>query len=191
VAFRRSELHITRARFVTQIRFDLTANSSIAARMDELKLLAHPPVRARATVTSGIDRACDLRLIERGPGSEWAFAHLEQYAALVNCDFGFALQHIEEPLHWLTYREGEHVDWHLDTGVGMAARRKLSITIQLSEPSNYTGGSLEFPDGTFHPFARYTGATICFPSYLFHRVTPVTEGVRESLVAWIAGSPFT
>jgi PKHD-type hydroxylase len=176
---------------VTQVRFDLTANSSIAARMDELKLLAHEPIRARTTLSSAIDRACELRLIERSEMAEWAFVHLEQYIERVNREFGFVLERIEEPLQWLTYREGEHVDWHLDTGVGKAARRKLSITIQLTDPSSYAGGSLEFPDGMFHPFARNVGATICFPSYLYHRVTPVTTGVRESLVAWVAGPSFT
>jgi PKHD-type hydroxylase len=29
-----------------------------------------------------------------------------------------------------------------------------------------------------------------FPSYTLHRVTPVTEGTRYSMVGWITGKPF-
>jgi PKHD-type hydroxylase len=34
---------------------------------------------------------------------------------------------------------------------------------------------------------RSRGAFIIFPSFMLHRVTPVTRGVRWSLVAWIHG----
>lgn len=29
-----------------------------------------------------------------------------------------------------------------------------------------------------------------FPSYVMHRVKPVTEGVRYSLVCWVSGPSF-
>jgi len=32
-------------------------------------------------------------------------------------------------------------------------------------------------------------ATLCFfPSFVLHRVTPLTSGVRTSLVTWLAGA---
>ena len=34
------------------------------------------------------------------------------------------------------------------------------------------------------------GSIVIFPSYLWHRVTPVTKGVRYSLVIWNLGYPF-
>jgi len=32
---------------------------------------------------------------------------------------------------------------------------------------------------------------LIFPSYLWHRVTPVTKGIRKSLVAWVIGPQFS
>jgi PKHD-type hydroxylase len=34
------------------------------------------------------------------------------------------------------------------------------------------------------------GTVIVFPSYVLHEVTPITQGTRHSLVAWLAGDPF-
>ena len=66
--------------------------------------------------------------------------------------------------------------------------RKLSVTVQLSDPSEYEGGGFEFlecpnPDES----SRKKGTVLVFPSYLKHRVLPVTKGTRKSLVAWFEG----
>jgi PKHD-type hydroxylase len=69
--------------------------------------------------------------------------------------------------------------------------RKLSITIQLSDPSDYEGGNLELffaNDPEIAP--KEQGLLLAFPSYTLHGVTPVTKGTRYSLVAWISGDPF-
>ena len=34
------------------------------------------------------------------------------------------------------------------------------------------------------------GSIIVFPSFIFHRVTPVTKGIRYSLVNWNVGQPY-
>ena len=34
------------------------------------------------------------------------------------------------------------------------------------------------------------GHAIIFASFLNHRVNPVTEGMRQSLVVWFGGKPF-
>lgn len=76
------------------------------------------------------------------------------------------------------------VDWNNDSGID----RKLSVTIQLSEPSDYEGGHFQF--GGIEepkPESRDKGTILVFPSYLPHCVTPVTSGVRKSLVAWFEG----
>lgn len=69
--------------------------------------------------------------------------------------------------------------------------RKLSITVQLSDPSDYEGGNFELffaNDPQIAP--KEQGLLVCFPSYTLHGVTPVTKGTRYSLVAWISGDPF-
>jgi PKHD-type hydroxylase len=75
--------------------------------------------------------------------------------------------------------------------------RKLSLTINLSDPSTYEGGDLRFDHGP-HELNRFTtckeikpqGSCVIFPSFTFHQVTPVTKGVRYSLVLWTLGYPF-
>ena len=37
---------------------------------------------------------------------------------------------------------------------------------------------------------RQKGTIIIFPSFIRHRVTPVTKGVRKSLVVWVDGPRF-
>lgn len=81
-----------------------------------------------------------------------------------------------------------HYDWHYDTHWDGEhnSDRKLSVTVQLSDPSEYEGGDFEFRDCET-PQAKAKGSVLIFPSYLEHRVLPVTSGVRRSLVAWFYG----
>lgn len=96
-------------------------------------------------------------------------------------------------LQFSAYGEGQYYDWHIDLGArGGLARRKLSVSVQLNDSSEYDGGDLEISLGPTNKLAsRKKGAMIIFPSYTRHRVLPVTRGTRYSLVAWFGGSaPF-
>jgi PKHD-type hydroxylase len=88
-----------------------------------------------------------------------------------------------------TYSVGEHYDWHIDLGPGKNSSRKLSLSLQLSDSSEYEGGELEFMN-VKEKTSREIGTLITFPAFLTHRVTPVTKGTRKSLVAWISGDSF-
>jgi PKHD-type hydroxylase len=69
--------------------------------------------------------------------------------------------------------------------------RKLSIVVQLSDPSEYVGGELKLH--TSHDpivINKESGMVVMFPSYTLHEVTPVTKGERYSLVAWVHGPAF-
>ena len=76
--------------------------------------------------------------------------------------------------------------------------RKISMTINLTEPDDYKGGDLKFDFGPHAGRGRFKtckeirprGSVIVFPSFLHHQVTPVTEGTRYSLVLWNLGKPF-
>jgi len=69
--------------------------------------------------------------------------------------------------------------------------RKLSVVIQLSDPSEYDGGNLQFMLGNESENAKKEkGMLYAFPSWVLHRVTPVTEGTRRSLVIWLSGPKF-
>ena len=85
--------------------------------------------------------------------------------------------------------EGGHFGWHMD--VGPRTPRKLSLTLQLTDPSRYQGGELQFFTGDIVRTApRDRGMLIAFPSYMVHQVTPVTAGTRKSIVAWVSGPQF-
>lgn len=121
-------------------------------------------------------------------------ANLGYYIAWANHNaFGFDLAFLQH-LQLATYRSERqgHFEWHRDVfwiHPHEAMQRKLTAIVQLSDPSEYEGGDLEL-DIIERPkcdMLRKQGTLIVFPSFLHHRVTPVTKGVRHSLVAWMAG----
>lgn len=112
--------------------------------------------------------------------------------------FGFDITRFNE-IQFTEYDSANsgHYSWHQDTSWTTPAlyRRKLSMVIQLSDSSDYTGGDFEVDTKTCleAPNAediRAIGTVIVFPSFLLHRVTPVTTGIRHSLVIWMEGPPF-
>lgn len=88
--------------------------------------------------------------------------------------------------------EGGHYDWHhdVDWNRNDGFDRKLSITIQLSSPEEYEGGDFLFNECQSPSQAKEKGTVLVFPSYLQHKVTPITKGVRKSLVAWFEGEKW-
>ncbi|MGY9049382.1 MAG: 2OG-Fe(II) oxygenase, partial [Rhodobacterales bacterium] len=88
-------------------------------------------------------------------------------------------------------REG-HFDWHADIGDGVvAARRKLTMVVQLSSEKGYEGGALEImPSANVVSAGRVRGTATLFPAFQLHRVTPVTKGERHSLTVWAHGPGF-
>ena len=79
----------------------------------------------------------------------------------------------------------------MDIGPHPINHRKVSVTIQLSNPEDYDGGELELWTGAgIQKVEKHKGCAILFPSYMLHRITPVTKGVRKSLVLWVGGSTF-
>lgn len=96
---------------------------------------------------------------------------------------------MNDAIQLLRYDAGErgHFRWHADT-LPSDMTRKISIVVPLSEAAEYEGGELQFNQGgTLHSVAQVPGRPVAFPSWLIHQVTPVTRGLRYSLVAWIRG----
>jgi hypothetical protein len=85
----------------------------------------------------------------------------------------------------LRYNEGGYYNFHTDSGPG-PIMRTLSAILNLSPADSYKGGQLEFRDGPL--ISMDEGDVILFPSnFCFpHRITPVTEGTRYSIVTWFA-----
>ena len=102
------------------------------------------------------------------------------------------------------YDVGDYYGWHADgfaepfqkEGPLKGKIRKLSMCVSLSKPEDYKGGELELdlstPDKKNIEVApmQEQGSVVVFPSHVQHRVKPVTQGTRYSLVAWFCGNAF-
>lgn len=120
---------------------------------------------------------------------------------LSNAIFGFATKandsswglnvEARSSLQFTEYTVDQYYGWHMDTFMLEDGMRKLSIIIQLTDPSDYEGGDFQF---RLHggqvddvPMLRQRGTVLVFPSWIEHQVTPVTKGKRQTLVAWMSG----
>jgi predicted 2-oxoglutarate/Fe(II)-dependent dioxygenase YbiX len=83
------------------------------------------------------------------------------------------------------YKESDYFDWHTDSTDIVYTDRFTSIVIQLND--KYTGGILEIKNikGESVSIENKIGTLYMFSSRLVHRVTPVEEGIRYSLVNWV------
>lgn len=128
-----------------------------------------------------------------GDEFEWVAQRMARLAADANREaFLFALDGFEEQLQLASYGRGHYYDWHIDRGRGAAARRrKITLSVQLTDPVNYVGGELEInADGRPFQAPKDQGAMVAFPAHVLHRVAPVVSGNRLSLVAWVHGPDF-
>tara|TARA_R110002073_G_scaffold332910_2_gene519659 strand:+ start:2113 stop:2700 length:588 start_codon:yes stop_codon:yes gene_type:complete len=130
--------------------------------------------------------------LENGTGHKWLYDRISNYAIQQNNErYFYDIRGIFESLQLMEYQPGDFFDWHLDFGSGHSSIRKLSLTIQLSDPNDYEGGELQFmrnKDIVNAPQKK--GTIIIFPSFIMHRVAPITQGKRRSIVGWISGPPY-
>ena len=106
--------------------------------------------------------------------------------------FGFDGMRLTEVAQFTHYLEGGFYDWHMDNdvlGKHQQPVRKISMTLLLSDPATFEGGELEFMSKGKTAKLKQ-GQAIFFASWLQHRVKPVTQGERKSLVMWFGGPSF-
>jgi PKHD-type hydroxylase len=105
--------------------------------------------------------------------------------------FKFEINGFNEGFQFTNYKApsgkyGRHMDRGYNTLI-----RKLSVSIQLTDASEYEGGELCLYDGDEAVIMdKSQGTLIVFPSFILHEVKPVTKGERNSLVSWITGPAF-
>ena len=87
-----------------------------------------------------------------------------------------------EPIQFTTYMPECYYGWHRDWSE--QNERRLSFSVQLDDPQDYTGGDLEFQEVPMKDNQRLKGTFFLFKSEVLHQVTPVTKGKRHSLVGW-------
>ena len=132
-----------------------------------------------------------IRYIPYDDRSSWIFDKLKTLVAEANdTAWNFDLYSIIDSLQYSEYLIGDHCDLHMDI-VREKNYRKISIIIQLSDPSEYDGGDLEiWCDDKFEIASKEKGCAFIFPSFLLHKVTPITRGIRKSLVLCVGGGSY-
>ncbi len=160
------------------------------ADLDRIHELGHKAVLEAGSMDKGAvsHRRCCVAWLK----DDWLTAAMLDVMRNVNrAYFDFDLDGFAEPLQYTVYGPEDHYGWHMDKGPKTPSRRKLSFTLQLSDPSEYEGGDLEIQAGAdVLKMPKERGQLVVFPSWILHRVTPVTKGVRRSLVAWASGPSF-
>ena len=92
------------------------------------------------------------------------------------------------PFQYSVYHENDHYDWHVDTGSAYLKQKERKISFSLILNDNYEGGELEFKNSDENiSLDLNKGDMVTFPSFLEHRVKPVLNGTRISLVGWMLG----
>jgi len=181
--------------------FVVWANAFSPAEIDRIEAYGDRLAAEEATIASaapdGVVRG-EIRItrtawLAPAPETKWIYDRIQGVARALNDRvYQFDLSGFSENLQYTVYHgaEGGYYGWHVDQGP-LRARRKLSFSVQLTDPALYEGCNLEFQGGNKIEMApRDRGAVIAFPSYVLHRVTPCTKGTRKAIVAWTTGPQF-
>ncbi len=140
-------------------------------------------------------RSSKIKWIPHSNDWNWLYNKFQDMITEANDElWNFNIYDIVEEIQYTEYHASDsgHYDWHQDIGPGDASLRKISLTVQLTDSDLYEGGDLEIWQGgdVRDKTPRGSGIVIIFPSYMMHRVTPVTKGVRRSLVLWVGGEHY-
>lgn len=152
----------------------------------------------KATIQNSVDepiRNSSIKWIPFDNEFKWIYQKLMKMAEEANSTlWDFDLISAPEMIQYTEYYDhnsGKY-DWHQDIGDGIPSLRKISITVQLSDPSEYEGGELQLWGGgeSIITAPKGKGNVVIFPSYMMHRITPVTKGTRTSFVLWLGGEHY-
>lgn len=137
-------------------------------------------------------RRSKVMFIDNTQQNDWIYNKLAGLAIKTNNErYWFDLLGFHQELQLTRYDKEDFFDWHLDFGPGDISSRKLSMTVQLTDPNEYEGGNLQFMiNGKVINAPRDKGTIIIFPSFIMHRVSRITSGVRQSIVGWVSGPPY-
>jgi PKHD-type hydroxylase len=141
-------------------------------------------------------RKTEVSWIDYNAETGFIYDNLGNIARRLNGQFfNFDIWGFQEHLQYTVYGDEEsHYTWHMDRGMSRnsgSGPRKLSLVLQLSDPSEYEGGDLQlFTQAEPITIEKKRGLVVAFPSFIMHRVTPVTSGIRKTMVVWLTGPSF-
>lgn len=200
------------------VHYSTTLNSEITSLIEkDLSILDDNLESSRVGLDEGPVKLIRTAKNSWVPSTHWSCGFIMHYVNLVNKDnFNYDLVGLQgETMQYTVYEEGNFYTWHNDDGIvglykpladgpnvgNTEARaidfvnsntqliRKLSFSLQLSDPSEYEGGQLQLLDenGKSSITPKERGTLTIFDSRVKHRVRKVTKGTRKSLVGWIVG----
>ena len=141
-------------------------------------------------------RETEISWFQPSKETNFFWEKISNVIANVNSEFfGFDLTGFYESaqLGYYSSETNGFYNWHIDgCGKDRTVPRKLSVSILISDPSEFDGGQLEVKTVSDNPISleQKRGRAWFFPSYTLHRVSPVTRGVRKSIVLWSGGPAF-
>jgi PKHD-type hydroxylase len=143
-------------------------------------------------------RKSDIAMHYPNSDTQWFFERMLHLTEHINKNFyGMDLLGFDFFQYTEYGGEGSKYDRHMDMIMGdklpseLYCPRKLSMSLILSESSEYEGGEFEFDTGGKPEIAlQKRGRVLAFPSYVIHAVKPITWGKRRSIVIWCLGPKF-
>ena len=127
---------------------------------------------------------------------KWLQDKMFQMANIVNDKvFHFDIDGCDDELKLIEYTEGGFYGWHTDFNAGSCSNRKIVGIVQLTDPSEYEGGDVQFgiqdkDTKEWYTMNKLKGSLTIFPTFLSHNVTPVTKGTRYVLQELFIGDHF-
>ena len=132
------------------------------------------------------------------PNKEWKWLKdkMDQMPNIVNDKvFHFDIDGCDNELKLIEYKEGGFYGWHTDFNAGTCSVRKLVGIIQLTDPSEYEGGDVQFgiqdkDTKEWYSMNKLKGSLTFFPAFLCHNVVPVSKGKRYVIQELFIGDHF-
>lgn len=181
---------------------DAAIGSEVNVKENKNFLNDHKLINPHQGVVKRI-RKTNVKWIYLDEHSNWLFKKIICCINKVNSEnYNYLLKYVED-LQFSEYSSenkgfySKHTDcgdlYDMENFVDI---RKLSFSIQLSDPKDYEGGELKFytrkksiytNEEEYVVAKKDKGSIIFFPSKTLHEVSPVTRGNRNSLVGWVCG----
>ena len=127
---------------------------------------------------------------------KWLQDKIHQVVKIVNQGvFHFDIEGADDELKLIKYHQGGFYGWHTDFNAGTCSVRKLVGIVQLTDPSEYEGGDVQFgiqdkDTKEWYSMNKLKGSLTLFPAFLCHNVVPVSKGKRYVIQELFIGDHF-
>ena len=151
-----------------------------------------------ASTTKGPEESrkdCQVSVAELGKTKSFLQGFIDQALYMNEQNFGVHLYPVRNNSYLIHnyYKPGQQYGYHIDASPYACSDAKLTCCLNLSS-TPYKGGEFMMRQGSEEKIIREfntPGVMVVFPSYIIHKVMPITEGTRTTLVAILEGPKWT